>query len=141
MNWEAPRLLGTRSPCCFIQHVRLIYCRGSRALPVRKSGVFAVKPCYLQHQPGLALLPGHLCSGASQKGQIRAPGDSHPAQRAPFREKRWVLGWWGGRGPPSLPLPGSCPAPDGASGSFINAKIKPRQATPSKARPRTWRSL
>lgn len=101
--WDGFPLLGTRFIPVFScreqpeggwqdsrlpRHVRLIYGRGSRALPARKSGVFAVQPCYLQLRPGLARLLSRLCPAASQKGRIQV---IHILpERLRFWEQRWV---------------------------------------------------
>lgn len=79
--------------------LRGIHCRGSAALPVRKSGVFAVIPGYLQPGLGLAQLPGHLGPSASQKGQIQV---IHILPKLLlFRKRLGVMGGGEvGRGPP-----------------------------------------
>lgn len=77
----------TQEPCWLPRHVRFIWSRGSRALPARKSGVFAVQPCYLQLSSGAGTAPRPPLPWLFPEGPD--PGDSHPA---PFWEQRWVWG-------------------------------------------------
>lgn len=145
-SWGARGLPGARSPSRLCPMSARNSLPGQPSSPSSEVWCFCCQPRLFAAQAGAGTAPQPPWPRCFPEGPD--PGDSHPAQTVPFREERWLrLGVMGGggkrEGDPPLPATARivCPAPDRASGSFINAKIKPCQATPSKARPRTRCSL